>query len=128
MIVHKCSFIVSVNAPSLHAAMPRHVRKHNADGGIEQHMQRPMTKLSSLRGSSCSGLQVAERNIMMRLLATMFTVFFKVRLQMQFAGAAVVTAGVCTAAWPSEAGKGLVNQARLVILPFYGSYMSKSIA
>lgn len=45
---------------------------------------------------------------------------------MQFAGAAVVTAGVCTAAWPSAAGSTLLAQARLNHLPLVrsrGSHM-----
>ena len=51
----------------------------------------------------------------------MLTAFIKVHMRMQFAGAAVVTAGVCTAAWPSEAGKGLLTQARLTFYPLHDS-------
>ena len=57
----------------------------------------------------------------MCLLVTVLTVFIKVHMQMQFGGAAVVTAGVCTAAWPSQAGKGLLTQARLIIYTFHDS-------
>lgn len=48
-------------------------------------------------------------------LMAMLDVLLTSNLQLQFAGAAVVTAGVCMAAWPSAAGSSLLAQACLAV-------------
>lgn len=49
-------------------------------------------------------------------------------LQVQFAGAAVVTAGACAAAWPSAAGSSLLAQACLTVFLSYGLLWTYKLA